>query len=242
MAVDRGEPIGRFVRPARGPQLQVCRCPFPPGPSLLTLRRTAGPVHLSLRSQGAGLPWPARCHFRGSKSLQFDAKSYGGTMNLEQKYQALVEEAQRRGLPDVDGIRLCFQTLSLAASIDRGCAAMLEPHGLSEGRFVLLALLDASTYGVAPNALAEQAGVTRGTVSGLLDGLEREELIERRADANDRRALRVQLTPKGRRVAKTVVEQHGRWTAGLSANLSGSERKQLAALLAKVAGNLERAT
>lgn len=163
-------------------------------------------------------------------------------MNLEQKYQALVEEAQRRGLPDVDGIRLCFQTLSLAASIDRGCAAMLEPHGLSEGRFVLLALLDASTYGVAPNALAEQAGVTRGTVSGLLDGLEREELIERRADANDRRALRVQLTPKGRRVAKTVVEQHGRWTAGLSANLSGSERKQLAALLAKVAGNLERAT
>lgn len=51
------------------------------------------------------------------------------------------------------------------------------------------------------------------TVSGLLDGLEREELIERRADANDRRARRVRLTHKGKRLAKTVVEQHGRWTA-----------------------------
>ncbi|WP_114471610.1 MarR family winged helix-turn-helix transcriptional regulator [Pseudorhodoferax soli] len=163
-------------------------------------------------------------------------------MKLDQKYLALLEEAQRRRVSDVESIRLCFQTLSLAASIDRGCAALLEPHGLSEGRFVLLALLDASTYGVAPKALAEQAGVTRGTVSGLLDGLEREELIERRADANDRRARRVQLTPKGRRVAKTVVEQHGRWTAGLSANLSASERSQLTALLEKVAGNLGSAT
>lgn len=80
--------------------------------------------------------------------------------------------------------------------------------------------------------------MTRGTVSGLLDGLEREELIERRADANDRRARRIQLTHKGKRLAKTVFEQHGRWAASLSANLSAAERKQLAALLGKVAGNL----
>lgn len=135
-------------------------------------------------------------------------------------------------------MRLCFQTLSLAASIDRDCAALLSTHGLSEGRFVLLFLLNASTYGLAPNALAEQAGVTRGTVSGLLDGLEREELIERHADANDRRALRVQLTAKGRRVANAASEQHGRWTASLYGNLSPQERKQLATLLEKVTGNL----
>lgn len=159
-------------------------------------------------------------------------------MELEQKYLALLQEAQRRKLPDLDGIRLCFQTLSLAASMDRECAALLSPHGLSEGRFVLLLLLDASTYGLAPNVLAEQAGVTRGTVTGLLDGLEREELIERHSDASDRRALRVQLTATGKRVAKSVFEQHGRWLGGLSRNLSAAERKQLAVLLEKVGGNL----
>lgn len=162
-------------------------------------------------------------------------------MKLEQKYLALIQEAQRRRMPDVEGIRLCFQTLSLATAIDRDCALLLAPHGLSEGRFVLLFLLDAAPDGLAPNTLAERAGVTRATVTGLLDGLEREQLIERHADANDRRALCIRLTRQGKHVAKTVFEQHGRWIAGLYGNLSAPERKQLAALLGKVAGNLEGA-
>ncbi|MGB3431630.1 MarR family winged helix-turn-helix transcriptional regulator [Achromobacter sp.] len=159
-------------------------------------------------------------------------------MKIEQKYLALIQEAQRRKMPDVDGIWLCFQTLSLAAGIDRDCAALLAPHGLSEGRFVLLFLLDAAQDGLAPNTLAEQAGVTRATVTGLLDGLEREGLIERHADANDRRALCIRLTRKGKRVAKTAFEQHGHWIASLYGNLSATERMQLANLLEKVAVKL----
>lgn len=159
-------------------------------------------------------------------------------MNLEQKYQALLQEAQRRQLPDVASIKLCLQTLSLASAIDRDCAALLAPHGLSEGRFVLLFLLDAASEGMAPNALAEQAGVTRATVTGLLDGLEREALIERQANASDRRALHIRLTRKGKQVAKKVFDQHGRWIANLFGNLSAPERQQLAILLDKVATNL----
>lgn len=159
-------------------------------------------------------------------------------MNLKQKYQAMLQEAQRRQLPDVEGIRLCFQALSLASSIDHDCAALLAPHGLSEGRFVLLFLLDAASEGLAPNALAEQAGVTRATITGLLDGLESKALIERQADASDRRALRIRLTRKGKQVAKKVFDQHGRWIAGLFGNLSAPERQQLATLLDKVAANL----
>ena len=159
-------------------------------------------------------------------------------MNLEQKYEALLAEAQRRQLPDVAGIRLCFQTLSLASAIDRDCAALLAPYRLSEGRFVLLFLLSSVSEGLAPNALAEQAGVTRATVTGLLDGLERESLIQRLADASDRRARRIRLTRKGKQMARKVLDQHGRWIAGLFGNLSVSERKQLALLFDKVAGNL----
>jgi MarR family transcriptional regulator, negative regulator of the multidrug operon emrRAB len=159
-------------------------------------------------------------------------------MRLEQKYGALIEEAERRRMPDVEGIRLCFQTLSLAAKIDRDCATLLAPHGLSEGRFVLLFLLDAAADGLSPKTLAEQAGVTRATVTGLLDGLERDGMIERHSADNDRRALCIRLTSKGKRVGKTVFEQHGRWIAGLFGNLSQSERKQLSTLLIKVGANL----
>ncbi|MET4578948.1 MarR family winged helix-turn-helix transcriptional regulator [Ottowia thiooxydans] len=160
-------------------------------------------------------------------------------MKLEQKYRALIQDAQRRKLPDLSGIELCFSTLSLAVGIDRNCAALLAPHGLSEGRFVLLFLLDAAEDGLAPHMLAEQAGVTRATVTGLLDGLEREALIARHADAQDRRGLSIRLTPKGKRLANTVVAQHGQWIASLFGNLSEPERAQLTILLEKVAGNLE---
>lgn len=159
-------------------------------------------------------------------------------MQLGQKYQALLQEAQRRGHPDVEGIRLCFQTLSLASAIDRDCASLLAPHGLSEGRFVLLFLLDAAGEGLAPRALAEQAGVTRATVTGLLDGLQRDGLIERRSDARDRRALRIHLTDRGRKTAQKVFDQHSRWIAGLFGSFTLSEREQLAGLLDKAAAHL----
>ncbi|WP_159917603.1 MarR family winged helix-turn-helix transcriptional regulator [Pantoea sp. 18069] len=157
---------------------------------------------------------------------------------LEQKYQALLSEAERRALPGQERIRLCFQTLSLAGAIDRDCARLLALHGLSEGRFVLLFLLDAAGDGLAPHQLAEQAGVTRATVTGLLDGLERDALIARHADAADRRALRVRLTGKGRQLAQVVVARHSEWIAGLFGGLSEAERGQLAGLLDKVATGL----
>lgn len=160
------------------------------------------------------------------------------TMILERKYQALLQEAQRRKLADTEGIRLCFQTLSLASGIDRDCASLLAPYGLSEGRFVMLFLLEAANEGLAPNELAERAGVTRATVTGLLDGLEREALIERLAAPHDRRALHIRLTDKGRQTAKQVFDDHSVWIASLFSHLSTSERKQLATLLDKVATNL----
>lgn len=160
-------------------------------------------------------------------------------MILERKYQALLQEAQRRQLADVEGIHLCFQTLSLASNIDNDCARLLAPHGLSEGRFVILFLLDTTSEGLAPNELAERAGVTRATVTGLLDGLEREALIERQPADNDRRALRIRLTDKGRQTAKRVFDGHSIWIASLFGNLSTTEREQLSILLNKVAINLD---
>ena len=72
----------------------------------------------------------------------------------------------------------------------------------------------------------------------MLDGLEREGLIERQADTEDRRALKIQLTSKGKLIAKEVFDQHSRWISGLFGNLSFEERDQLTQLLEKVSNNL----
>ena len=145
-----------------------------------------------------------------------------------------------RNYPDFEAgqISALSVPLSLASSIDRDCANQLAVHGLSEGRFILLFLLEAAGGGIAPKTLAEQAGITRATVTGLLDGLEREGLIERQADTEDRRALKIQLTSKGKLIAKEVFDQHSRWISGLFGNLSFEERDQLTQLLEKVSNNL----
>lgn len=153
---------------------------------------------------------------------------------LEAKHVALMEEATRRGHANLAQLRLCFQLLSVSAAIDRDCATRLAPHGLSEGRFIVLFLLHGAGGTLPPHELAERAGVSRATISGLLDGLQREGLLQRRNDAEDGRRLQIVLTARGKRLAEDLFNQHTQWIGGLFDGLDGGERVQLSRLLAKV--------
>ncbi|MGS7842102.1 MarR family winged helix-turn-helix transcriptional regulator [Stenotrophomonas forensis] len=153
---------------------------------------------------------------------------------FEAKHGALLDEAKRRGHSNVAQLRLCFQLLSLSSSIDHDCATRLAPHGLSEGRFIVLFLLHGAGGTLPPHALAERAGVTRATISGLLDGLQREGLLQRRSDAEDGRRLQIVLTAKGTRLAEALFERHTQWIGGLFDGLDASEQQQLSQLLHKV--------
>ena len=82
--------------------------------------------------------------------------------------------------------------------------------------------------------LAERAGVTRATISGLLDGLQREGLLQRRCDAEDGRRLQIVLTGPGKRLAETLFDQHTQWIGGLFNGLDSDEQQHLSRLLHKV--------
>ncbi|MGX9710627.1 MarR family winged helix-turn-helix transcriptional regulator [Stenotrophomonas hibiscicola] len=153
---------------------------------------------------------------------------------LEAKHGALLDEARRRGHANVAQLHLCFQLLSLSSTIDRDCAARLAPHGLSEGRFIVLFLLHGAGGTLPPHVLAERAGVTRATISGLLDGLQREGLLQRRCDAEDGRRLQIVLTGPGKRLAETLFDQHTQWIGGLFNGLDSDEQHHLSRLLHKV--------
>lgn len=153
---------------------------------------------------------------------------------LDAKHLALVDEAERRGHANLAQLRLCFQLLSLSSAIDRDCATRLAPHGLSEGRFIVLFLLHGAEGSLSPHELAERAGVTRATTSGLLDGLQRDGLLQRRSDADDGRRLQVVLTARGKRMAGKLFDQHTHWIGGLFNELDSTEQAQLSRLLEKV--------
>lgn len=156
---------------------------------------------------------------------------------LEPKYRALLEEARRRELPGAEDMRACFELLALAGAIDRACAGRLAPHRLSEGKFVLLFLLHGQSAGLAPHELAGRAGVSRATVTGLLDGLERDDLIARSPHPDDRRKIVARLTDRGRVLAGSLFEEHARWIASLFAGMTPQERQVLDALVRRVRCN-----
>ncbi|MDP4023735.1 MarR family transcriptional regulator [Methylobacterium sp. NEAU 140] len=153
---------------------------------------------------------------------------------LAQKYDALLARSGEQPRGVAEGMRTCFEVLSLAAAIDRDCAARLGEHDLSEGKFVLLVLLDEARDGLSPHELAARAGVTRGTVTGLLDGLVRSGLVRRIANAVDRRTLTVRPTASGTALTRQLVGAHGRWIGALFSDLSAADRDALRSLLAKV--------
>lgn len=150
---------------------------------------------------------------------------------IDEKHREILKDA-RSG--ERHAIELCFALLSTANAIDRDCAARLRPHGLSEGKFAILSLLRRAPGGLSPHELAARAGVARATVTGLLDRLERAALLRREADPEDRRMIRIRLTPEGAALAADLVATHARWIATLTGGLTGGEQARLGALLRKV--------
>jgi len=99
---------------------------------------------------------------------------------------------------------ICFQLGAVSRKITRYYKDRIAPMGLTHGQFfMLVALLDED--GALPSQLADKTALDRPTTTGLLDRLERDGWIERRLDANDRRTLRVHLTPKALGERETIL-------------------------------------
>jgi DNA-binding MarR family transcriptional regulator len=116
--------------------------------------------------------------------------------------------------------------------------AFLAQHQISQGRFTVLMLLrrsdDHPDLQNTPASLAEGSGVTRATMTGLIDTLEKDGLAVREPDPADRRTIRVRLTNKGRKLLDGILPDYFRHVSSLIAPLSENERKQFVRLLRKI--------
>ena len=87
---------------------------------------------------------------------------------------------------------------------------------------------------LSPAELAERTGVTRATITGLVDTLERDGLVARTPNTDDRRMRAVSLTPRGSALLREILPEHFRRMAWLMATLDEQERVTLVRLLGKV--------
>jgi DNA-binding MarR family transcriptional regulator len=118
----------------------------------------------------------------------------------------------------------------------------LSGHDISQGRFTVLMLLGMECGGedrdATPATLADEAGVARATMTGLIDTLEKDRLVVREPDAKDRRTIRVRLTAQGEALLKGILPDYFQCVADILRPLSETERKQLVRLLQKIQAGL----
>jgi DNA-binding MarR family transcriptional regulator len=166
------------------------------------------------------------------------------------RYECLLEAA--REFPDLDpsAAEAFLHLLRTGDDVFAMTERNLSDHSISHGRFGVLMLLWRSTQPRAaklmgaddcacggprtPAELADAAGVTRATMTGLIDTLERDGFVKREPDPDDRRMMSVRLTPKGDRFLNDFLPGHFKLIAELMSPLSEAERKSLVRILAKV--------
>lgn len=148
--------------------------------------------------------------------------------------QAIDELASQYCELDLPSVEVCLVFLDVTAEVYAAFDAHFARYNLSIGKFTLLMQLYSAKEGLTPSEFAERVGVTRATITGLLDGLEREELVKRVPHPSDRRRLIIHLTPKGQQLVAEILPDHFCRTTGLMANLTIKEKKTLIKLLNKV--------
>jgi DNA-binding MarR family transcriptional regulator len=113
----------------------------------------------------------------------------------------------------------------------------LEHYDLSEGRLTVLWRLRAKGETTLGD-LAESLDVSPRNITGLVDHLERDALVERFPDPDDRRATHVRLSPAGKQKLSDIKTQMGNAQHGVVAGFSDEELKQLRHLCLKLARNM----
>lgn len=154
------------------------------------------------------------------------------------RYECLVEASKQ--FPDLQPAACeAFMHLSRAGEeITRVMNSHFAAHNITHGRFLVMMLLMEKGGDCprpsTPAELADLASVSRATITGLLDTLERDGFILRRPDPEDRRQMSVHLTFKGQSFMHDVLPGHFRLVTQLMGNLSPNEQQTLSRLLTKV--------
>jgi len=139
---------------------------------------------------------------------------------------------------DHRALRLWLRLLTCTYLIEgRVRGRLRERFATTLPRFDLMSQLERHPEGLKMNELSRRMMVTGGNVTGIVDQLAKEGLVERQPDPSDRRALRVRLTRAGERGFAEMARAHEEWIVATLSGLNRREHGQLFRLLAKVKQN-----
>ncbi|PHS32985.1 MAG: MarR family transcriptional regulator [Methylophaga sp.] len=150
----------------------------------------------------------------------------------------LAKFAERYPDADIERVIQFLTLLRVGSDLSSVLDNFLDGYGLLQGRWwVLILLMREDDLMSTPSSLAEKAGVSRATMTGLIDGLVREELVHRVTNMDDRRKLHIKLTALGQAKLDEVMPEYYRRVGDLMSVLSDEQGGQLSSMLTKLQNN-----
>jgi len=134
---------------------------------------------------------------------------------------------------------LGYQLVQLCRAHRNQAESLLNEIGLHTGQEMLLMHLSLND-GCAQTHLADELCVQPATITKSLDRMEASGLLQRRADADDRRVSRVHLTSAGRALQKKVDRVWQELESLSFGTLTQDEQETLRRLLDKVSESLAK--
>ncbi|WP_460999471.1 MarR family winged helix-turn-helix transcriptional regulator [Streptomonospora sediminis] len=126
-------------------------------------------------------------------------------------------DSWRTELPEIAGLplELFKRAARLTALLDHQTGAQLDRMNLTRAEFDILATLRRAPapHRLLPSELSQRLLLSSGGTSNVLRRLIDSALVERHANASDRRSSWVQLTDRGIEVAEQAVRMTARGTA-----------------------------
>ena len=155
------------------------------------------------------------------------------------KQEILKEYSSQFSSLNVDAVETCIALLRTASDISKIFDEHFSKYGISEGKFTILMLLyRQSDYQLSPISLSKKAEVTKGTMTGLIAGLENQGFIEKIPNPCDQRGYLVRLSSKGLRILEEILPVHYTLITKLMSGLEDGHLKELTSLLNLLSKNL----
>jgi MarR family 2-MHQ and catechol resistance regulon transcriptional repressor len=117
--------------------------------------------------------------------------------------------------------------LRAAEALWDGSRVFFDRWKLSPSQFNILNLLVEHPDGISQADLGRQLIMRRSNVTGLLDRMEKRKLLQRKETLGDRRAHRVILTDRGRRLLSEILPHYHQAAEEIWGDISASQANQI---------------
>ena len=112
----------------------------------------------------------------------------------------------------------------------------MEPYNIGRGQLIILLYLNRND-GLSQQDLTDYIKVDKGCIAKSIKSLEEEGYVTRSADPDDRRAVKVFLTPKARHTMPAIQDAINSWESVLVSGLKDDEKQLAEQILYKMARN-----